>query len=127
MRSQLRTIAVILVGLLTLGTFGFAQSATTSLRGTITDPKRAVVPGATVTLANPETRFSRTVKSANDGVYQFLEVPPANYTLTVAVSGFATIKQDNVTLQVSQPATLDITLRVAGTTEVVEVSGELRW
>jgi hypothetical protein len=124
MRSRLRNIAVILTGLLTLGTFGFAQSANTSLRGTITDPKGAVVSGATVTLANPATGFSRTVKSANDGVYQFLEVPPANYTLTVAVSGFATIKQDNVTLQVSQPATLDITLRVAGATEVVEVSGE---
>ena len=124
MRSRLRNIAVILTGLLTLGTFGFAQSANTSLRGTITDAKGAVVSGATVTLANPATGFSRTVKSANDGVYQFLEVPPANYTLTVAVSGFATIKQDNVTLQVSQPATLDITLRVAGATEVVEVSGE---
>jgi Carboxypeptidase regulatory-like domain len=123
MRSRLRSIAVILAGLLTLGTFGFAQSATTSLRGTITDPKGAVVSGATVTLANPATGFSRTVKSGNDGVYQFLEVPPANYNLTVAVSGFATIKQDNVTLQVSQPATLDIELRVAGTTEVVEVSG----
>ncbi len=123
MRSRLRSIAVILVGLLTLGTLGFAQSATTSLRGTITDPKGAVVSGATVTLANPATGFSRTVKSGNDGVYQFLEVPPANYGLTVAVSGFATIKQDHVTLQVSQPATLDIELRVAGTTEVVEVSG----
>jgi len=86
MRSRLRSIAVILVGLLTLGTLGFAQSATTSLRGTITDPKGAVVSGATVTLANPATGFSRTVKSGNDGVYQFLEVPPANYGLTVAVS-----------------------------------------
>ncbi len=44
--------------------------------------------------------------------------------MTVTVSGFATIKQDNVTLQVSQPATLDISLRVAGANEVVEVSGE---
>jgi hypothetical protein len=123
MRSRLRSIAVIFAVLLTLGTFGFAQSANTSLRGTITDPKGAVVSGATVTLANPATGFSRTVKSGSDGVYQFLEVPPANYNLTVAVSGFATIKQDNVTLQVSQPATLDIELRVAGATEVVEVSG----
>ena len=63
------------------------------------------------------------MKSATDGVYQFLEIPPATYVLTVTVAGFATIKQDNVTLQVSQPATLDITLQVAGTTEVVEVWG----
>src|SRR5204863_410938 len=83
----------------------------------------AVLFGATVTLANASTGFSRTVKSGNDGVYQFLEVPPATYVLTVTVAGFATIKQDNVTLQVSQPATLDVTLQVAGATEVVEVSG----
>ena len=101
----------------------FGQSANTSLRGTVTDPKGAVVFGATVTLANASTGFSRTVKSGNDGVYQFLEVPPATYVLTVTVAGFAWIKQDNVTLQVSQPATLDVTLQVAGATEVVEVSG----
>jgi hypothetical protein len=119
----LRTVAVTFVSLFTLGTLVFAQSANTSLRGTVSDPKGAVVSGATVTLLNASTGFSRTVKSGNDGVYQFLEVPPATYVLTVTVAGFATIKQDNVILQVSQPATLDITLQVAGTTEVVEVSG----
>jgi Carboxypeptidase regulatory-like domain len=102
----------------------FAQTATTSLRGTVTDPKGAVVQGASVTLTNPSTGFSRTTKSANDGVYQFLEVPPATYSLTVTVAGFATVKQDKVTLQVSQPATLDIAMTVKGTTEVVEVSGQ---
>jgi Carboxypeptidase regulatory-like domain len=123
MRFCLRTVAVTLVSLFSLGTFVFAQSANSSLRGTVTDPKGAVVSGATVTLANASTGFSRTVKSGSDGVYQFLEVPPATYVLTVTVAGFATIKQDNVILQVSQPATLDITLQIAGTTEVVEVSG----
>jgi hypothetical protein len=94
------------------------------LRGTVTDPKGAVLQSATVTLNNPATGYSRTTKSGNDGGYQFLEVPPAPYTLTVAAPGFATLKQDKVTLQVSQPATLDITMQVKGATEIVEVSGE---
>jgi hypothetical protein len=101
-----------------------AQSATTSLRGTVTDPKGAVIQGAVVTLQNAANGFSRSVKSGADGVYLFLEVPPASYSLTVTVSGFATLKQDRVTLQVSQPATLDVAMQVKGTTEVVEVSGE---
>ena len=101
-----------------------AQTATTSLRGTIKDAKGALVQGATVTLANSATGFSRATKSGSDGVYQFLEVPPATYTLTIASAGFATVKQDKVTLQISQPATLDLTLQVRGATEVVEVSGE---
>jgi hypothetical protein len=124
MRSRSWQAVVVVISLLALSTFSFAQSANTSLRGTITDPKGAVMQGATVTLANPSTGFSRSTKSADDGVYQFLEVPPATYTLTVTVAGFATLKQDHVTLQVSQPATLDIVLQVRGATEVVEVSGE---
>jgi len=115
----------ILVGtFIALCALAFTQSATTSLRGTITDPKGAVVQGGTVTLSNTATGFSRTTKSGGDGVYQFLEVPPATYTMTVTVSGFATVKQDRVTLQVSQPATLDIVMQVRGTTEVVEVTSE---
>src|SRR5207253_49071 len=82
----------------------------TSLRGTVTDPKGAVLQSATVTLNDAATGFSRTTKSGSDGVYQFLQVPPATYTLTVVATGFGTLKRDNVTLQVSLPATVDITL-----------------
>ena len=101
-----------------------AQTATTSLRGTVTDPKGALVQAAVLTLSNSATGYSRTAKSGNDGAYQFLEVPPATYTLTIISSGFATVKQDKVTLQVSQPATLDIQMQVKGTTEIVEVTSE---
>lgn len=124
MRSRSLQLAVVFATLLALSALTFSQSATSSLRGTITDPKGAVVQGAALTLSNAATGFSRTTKSGGDGVYQFLEVPPATYTLTVTVAGFATIKRDNVTLQVSQPATVDVTMEVKGTTEVVEVSGE---
>src|SRR2546427_662079 len=122
---RLRSRAVtLLVGFFLASALISAQTAATSLRGTITDPKGAVLQAATVTLDNPATGYSRTTKSANDGVYQFLEVPPATYTLTIAAPGFATLKEDKVILQVSQPATLDIAMQIKGTTEVVEVSGE---
>jgi hypothetical protein len=101
-----------------------AQSSTTSLRGTVTDPKGSVIANAKATLNNAATGFSRTTTTASDGVYQFLQVPPATYTLTVEAPGFATLKQDNVTLQVSMPATLDLNMHVKGVSEVVEVSGE---
>ena len=124
MRTRLRVVVQLLGFLVALSSLISAQTATTSLRGTITDPKGAVLPGATVTLSNPATGFSRTTKSGNEGGYQFLEIPPATYALTVAVSGFATVRQDKVVLQVSQPATLNLSLQVRGAVEVVEVSGE---
>jgi hypothetical protein len=124
MRSRSWQVAVLCAFSLAFAALTFGQSATTSLRGTITDPKGAIVQGASVTLSNPATGFSRNTKSGNDGVYQFLEVPPATYTMTISVQGFATMKLDNVLLRVSEPATHDIEMQVKGTTELVEVSGE---
>jgi len=124
MRSRSWHVAIVFVYCLSLAALAFGQGATTSLRGTVTDAKGALLQGAAATLSNPSTGFTRTAKSGTDGVYQFLEVPPAKYTLTVSVAGFATVKHENVTLQVSQPATLDIEMQVGGTTEVVEVTGE---
>jgi len=44
-----------------------AQTATTSLRGTLYDAKGAVVAGASVTINDPATGFSRTTKSDRQG------------------------------------------------------------
>ncbi len=124
MRYGVRVVALLVGFFLAFSTLASAQTATTSLRGAITDPKGAVLPGATVTLNNPATGYSRTTKSDHDGEYQFLELPPSTYTLTVALSGFATMQQDKVILQVSQPARLDIAMQVKATTVIVEVNGE---
>jgi hypothetical protein len=100
-----------------------AQTGTSSLRGTITDPKGAVIPGATATLSNPQTGYTRTAKTDRTGIYQFLEVPPATYLLKVEASGFATEQRSNLTLMVNTPATLDVEMQVSGQAVTVEVTG----
>lgn len=124
MRSRSRRLAVTIATFFTLSTLLLAQSATTSVHGTISDAKGAVVASATVTLNNSATGFSRSSKTDAQGVYQFLEVPPATYVMTVSSEGFATTRRDNVVLQVSTPATLNLALEVHGGTVVVDVSGE---
>ncbi|HKW68619.1 MAG TPA: carboxypeptidase-like regulatory domain-containing protein [Terriglobales bacterium] len=111
----------VLAGL--LSAYVCAQTGTTSLRGTITDPNGAVIPGATVTLLNPQTGYSRTVKTTAQGEYQFLEVPPATYTVIADAAGFAKYKQDFVALLVNTPSRLDLSMQVAGTSTTVEVTG----
>ena len=54
--------------------------ATTSLRGTVTDPDGKAVTGANVVLANAESGTERTVTTGNQGEYQFLLVPSGSYT-----------------------------------------------
>jgi len=124
MRSGSWLVAAVITSFLALGTSAFAQSATTSLRGTISDAKGAVVAGATVNLSNKATGFSRTVKTDDQGTYQLLEVPPSTYVMTVTAAGFATTKRDNVVLQVSSPATVNMALQVQGGSVVIEVTGD---
>lgn len=124
MRLRLSLAAVVITSLLALGSLASAQSATTSLRGAIADSKGAVLAGATVTLSNAATGFARTVKTDDQGTYQFLEVPPASYFMTVTAVGFATTRRENVVLQVSSPATLNLTLQVQGSSVIVDVTGE---
>ena len=99
----------------------FAQN--TTLRGTVFDPNGAVVPNATLTLTDPAKAFTRTVKSDAQGGYQFVEVPPATYTLRASAPGFANVQQTNVVLQVNTPATVNLTMAVRAEATTIEVTG----
>src|SRR5581483_9711388 len=122
MHSRSRLLAVAFVVSLLLTTFGFGQSATTSLRGTVTDPNGAVVVGASVRISDPATGLSRQTTTSSQGEYQFLELPPATYQLTVQASGFATTKTTGVQLLVRTPATLNVSLQISASMETVEVN-----
>jgi hypothetical protein len=97
--------------------FAAAQTATSSLRGIVTDASAALVVGATVTLESKETGFHQVHTTDKDGGYQFQQVPPATYSVTVASAGFSQ-EISVVQLLVSQPATLNFQLRVVATTTV---------
>ena len=122
MWSGSRVVTLLVGFFLACSALVVAQTATTSLRGTVFDPKGAVVAGAALTLTNPATGFTRPTKSDNQGNYQFLELPPAKYDLTVVAPSFATLKQNGLELQVATPATLNVTMEVTGGTVTVEVS-----
>ncbi|HSY35830.1 MAG TPA: TonB-dependent receptor [Acidobacteriaceae bacterium] len=112
-------VLVVFISLFTAASF--AQIATTSLRGVVKDPTGASVPGATVTLSNGATGASLKTTSKSGGDYELLQIPPATYVITVTAPGFgSTSKQAE--LLVNQPATIDFSLAVKGTTEVVEVT-----
>jgi hypothetical protein len=99
-----------------------AQVATSSLRGTVFDEKGAVVGGATVTIINPATSFTRTTQSNAQGEYQFPQLPPASYELSATAHGFASVKQTGIKLLVDTPVTQNVTLKVAAENVTVEVA-----
>lgn len=124
MRSSSCRIVAAAVSFLVLTVFVYAQTGTASLRGVVSDAKGAVLPGASVTVSDKQTGYARTVKTDDHGEYQFLQMPPSTYTLTVNGSGFAEVKQEGVQLLVSVPTTLNFTLQVQGQIVTVEVAGE---
>ncbi|HXY03032.1 MAG TPA: TonB-dependent receptor [Terriglobales bacterium] len=119
--DNLRRVCVIASLVSVFSILSTGQTATTSLRGTISDPQGAVIQDATATLSNPATGFSHSTKTDDHGFYQFLQVTPGSYTLTVAKSGFGTIKEEGLQLQVEVPATSNLTMRVQAETSTVEV------
>jgi hypothetical protein len=101
----------------------FSQSANTSLRGVIKDPSGAVVPGATVQIVDSATGFKTSATSNGAGEYRLPQIPPAKYTITVNASGFGS-QSKFAELLVNQPATIDFTLSVQASQQVVNVSAE---
>jgi hypothetical protein len=122
MKDPRLSLSALLVVLLAT-TFVVGQVATTSLRGTVFDESGAAVNGATVILNDPATGFSRTTKTTSQGEYQFPQISPATYVLTTTAPGFATVKQTGIKLLVDTPATVNVTLKVAGANVTVEVAG----
>jgi hypothetical protein len=102
---------------------GFSQNATTSLRGVIKDSSGAVVPGAKVTINDNNTGRNLVATSGAAGEYVFQQLPPATYQITVAAPGFSN-QIKTAELLVNQPATIDFTVSVQASQEIVNVSAE---
>src|SRR5712671_5878151 len=101
-----------------------AGQATTSLRGTVTDPDGKALVGAGVTIKSAESRTERTATTGSQGEYQFLLIPPGTYTLHVTAAGFRGYEQKSIELLVNTPATANVQLKVGAATEVVTVTSE---
>jgi hypothetical protein len=103
-----------------------AQGETTSaIVGQVRDTTNAVVPGATVAIANLETGLRRSAKTDDAGRFNFPQLKPGIYSVRAEAPGFEPQQNDNVSSGLGQKQTVDFTLRVARSNETVEVSSEV--
>src|SRR5579872_1622243 len=98
-----------------------AQQAAAAVNGTVTDTSGAIIQGATITLSNNATGVSITTQTNTAGIYNFVNVLPAEYTIKVVKEGFNTITEPGIVMQVNQTATYDFKLKVGATQQTVEV------
>src|SRR3954468_14180869 len=119
----MKRLFILLSIFLLLSASAFAQALGTagSISGVVTDPNGAVVSGATVTLSNSLTGYSRTVTTTSDGSYRFNDIPPNNYSLKIAANVFREPSQ-SIVIRSTVPMTISVALALAGTTETVDIN-----
>ncbi|HXB72278.1 MAG TPA: carboxypeptidase regulatory-like domain-containing protein [Candidatus Acidoferrales bacterium] len=99
-----------------------AQTGTSQLTGILTDPAKALIAGAQVTLTNVGTGAARSTTSNSDGYYTLVLLEPGIYTLRVQKTGFETMVQTGLKLDVAQSARLDFTLSLGSVNQEISVS-----
>jgi Carboxypeptidase regulatory-like domain len=122
LRSQVTAVLALTLLLALFVPAMMAQSSGTSgLTGTITDPSGAAVPNVTVTLTSNSTGQVRNTTTGTDGAYKFSLLPPGDYKIRFAASGFKTAEIASIVLNVTETPALDRVLEVGAQTEQVTV------
>ena len=98
-----------------------AQSTQGSVLGLVKDASGGAVPNASVILTGTDTGVRRTDKADSAGNYQFLNVSPGRYSLTVTAAGFNTEATNDLSLGARQELRRDVALTVGAVSQEVTV------
>jgi hypothetical protein len=101
-----------------------AQEFRATLQGTITDPSRAQIAGASLTLRNTATGVERLIAADSTGHYLFQFLPPGTYALTTKAPGFKMDVRDGIQLSLGDNLRLDIELALGQATETITIAAE---
>jgi Carboxypeptidase regulatory-like domain len=118
------TFLALLVSLVFLTTAAWAQD-TATIVGTVMDSSGAVIPGAKVTVSNPERGFTRDLASNSAGEYTAARIPIGNYTVTAENPGFQKLVRTGITLTAGQEQRVNLTMTVGQVTQEVQVTGNV--
>ena len=120
----LRVFALVSLFLLLLSSsLSWAQSATASILGHVTDPQGAAVPKTKITVTNVATQIVYKAETDSQGDYRVLALPIGTYIVAAEREGFAKVVAAPRTLQINQQERMDLHLSVGARTETVEVTG----
>jgi Carboxypeptidase regulatory-like domain/TonB dependent receptor len=91
------------------------------IRGTVSDSRGAVIPGASVTLTDVGTNVSQKATANDHGLYVFTALRAANYKMLIESTGFGPVEKAGIVLDANQQTTLNVTLSPAAANASVTV------
>jgi len=122
MAKTVRNFLSICVLFLCAGSVALAQGGRGSISGLVTDPGGALIQGAKVVLLNPATGLEQHTVTSSAGLYTFISLNPGVYKVTVTQTGFKSVAQEKITVNLDQVTEVNIILQVGATTETVTVT-----
>jgi len=124
LKIWLTTLCSLAVCLLAGSVTCFAQLQAGRIVGQVFDPQHAAVTGATITVTDPATNISETVKTDASGNYVVTPLDPGTYSVSASANGFQTEIRSGVELTVGQAAEVDLSLHIGAANTKVEVTTE---
>src|SRR6266496_831233 len=100
----------------------YAQVQAGRIVGTIYDPNKAVVPGATVTVKDLATNVSKQVVTNDAGDYVITPLDPGIYSVSATASGFETTVRSGSEVGLAQEGRVELQLKLGATNTQVEVT-----
>ena len=103
---------------------GSGQGYFGTVSGTLADQTGAVLPGARVLLVDEEKGYQFKEQSDGSGRYLYRTIAPGVYRLTAEMAGFEKTVVTGIRVDVNQNVTANVTLKVAGSTQTVDVEAQ---
>src|SRR6266581_5568277 len=100
-----------------------AQSTNATITGFVTDPQKALVVGAKVSVINMDTNLRYTSTTNDEGSYTVANLPPGNYKIEVEKQGFKSIVKPDVVLHVQDAVALNFAMAIGSASESITVTG----
>lgn len=125
-RSSLLCVLAVAILLTAAANSAFGQGTSfAQLSGTVLDDSGRAVVGAAISLRDMDTNRTYPATTNDVGFFVIPSLSPGRYELKISFTGFAKYTQTGIVLSVGQYAALNVTLKVASGTEVVNVTTEV--
>jgi uncharacterized membrane protein YgcG len=118
-----RRVAAVLLLAATASVATFAQANPGAIRGTVSDPSKAVVVGATVIVTGADGTVQSATTNAQGG-YDVRGLPPGTYKVEIFAKGFDPFKQEGVIVAAGQVQIVNAALAIEEQQQQVTVTDQ---